>query len=257
PGPDPASNSGPLSGPHPGMGGPSGPYTPARPFPPQGPTPQGAPYGPSQPQPYGAPTAPYNPYSAPGAPQRKQGMSTGAKVGIGVGGGILGLMVIMVVAVVLIAMSAGDEGGGTSSASPTASQTTYPDAPTDTPTDAPTEALAEPPAEGGVTVTATHAGTVNGTLDPAETYTALDVTFVNDSGEPFSVNPLYFTFILDDGTEVVDWELFADITQFEAADLAPGEQVSGQVAIAGEVTVAEVHYDPSFGMEEPIVVPVQ
>ncbi|MFL1430554.1 MULTISPECIES: DUF4352 domain-containing protein [unclassified Nocardiopsis] len=245
------------SGPQPPYGPTGGqpPYGPPGGQPPYGPTGGQPSYGPPGGQPpYGDPAGgpygqqPYDPYGA-GAPPQKKGMSTGAKVGIGVGAGCLGLIVIVVVIIVIIAMASGGDGGGTSSSSPTSSQTTEPGAGTE---DAPVEAPAD-----GVGMTVTNAGTVGGTLDPAETYTALDVTFVNNSNEPFSVNPFYFSFILDDGTEVVDWELFADIDQFEAGDLAPGDQVSGQVAVAGEVTVVEVHYDPYFGMEDPIVVPVQ
>ncbi|CAL9452667.1 hypothetical protein SUDANB121_02489 [Nocardiopsis dassonvillei] len=242
------------SGPQPPYGGPPGqpPYGPTGGQPSYGPPGGQPPYGDSTGgyQSYGAPGGqpPYDPYGATGAPQQKKGMSTGAKVGIGVGAGCLGLIVIVVVIIVVIAMASGGDDTSVSSA-PTSSQTTEPGTPDE-------EAPAEAPAEG-VGLTATSAGTVGGTLDPNEVYTVLDVTFVNNSGEPLPLNPLYFTYILDDGTEVVDWELFADIPMMEATDLAPGEQFTGQVAVAGEVTVAEVHYDPYFGMEDPIVAPVQ
>ena len=263
-GPQPPYGGQPPYGPpggQPPYGDPTGgqqPYGAPGGQPPYGPPGGQPPYGPPGDQPpYGDPTGgqqPYDPYGVPGAPPQKQGMSTGAKVGIGVGVGCLALIVIAVVIFVVIALAVGDDTDTAApSSSPTSSRTTEPGGTTEEPAEEPVEA----PAGDGVTVTAAHAGTVSGTLDPSETYTALDVTFVNNSDEPFSINPLYFSYILEDGTEVIDWELFADITQFEAGDLAPGEQVSGQVAIAGEVTVAEVHYDPYFGLEDPIVVPVQ
>jgi hypothetical protein len=65
--------------------------------------------------------------------------------------------------------------------------------------------------------------------------------------------------VLSDGTERTDWAdaIFADIQHIEVGTLAPGSSVSGQIAVVGEVVVTEVRYDPSFGMEDPIVTTVQ
>ncbi len=263
------------SGPQPPYGGPPGgqpPYGPGGPTggqPPYGPPGGQPPYGPpgGQPpygdpsggqQPYGDPSggqphygAPggqqYDPYGAPGGQPQKQGMSTGAKVGIGVGAGCLGLIVIVVVIIVIIGMSAGG-GSEAPASSPTSSQTTEPGGTTE-------EAPAAP--SGAVTMTATNAGTASGTIDPSETYTVLDVTIANNWDETLSINPLYFSYVLDDGTEVTDWELFADIQGIEVSELASGQEASGQVAILGEVTVVEVHYTPIIGPDEPIVAQVQ
>nr|WP_227015187.1 DUF4352 domain-containing protein [Nocardiopsis sinuspersici] len=107
-------------------------------------------------------------------------------------------------------------------------------------------------------MTATAAGTAGDTIDDT-VYTVLDVELTNNGDESLSVNPMYFTTVLADGTERTDWgeALFADIEPFQVTELAPGDSASGQIAVVGEVVVTEVRYDPSFGMEEPIVTTVQ
>ncbi|MFL1445876.1 serine/threonine-protein kinase [Nocardiopsis protaetiae] len=117
-GPGPASNSGPLSGPHPGMGGPSGPHTPARPFPPQGPN---TPYGPSQAQPsfashsggHGGPGGPTGGHGTLAPPRPPAPSSGGAsKVLLGLGCGAVALILVAVIAVSGVLLSSGDDTGG-------------------------------------------------------------------------------------------------------------------------------------------------
>ncbi|XKK37361.1 DUF4352 domain-containing protein [Nocardiopsis sp. ARC36] len=180
----------------------------------------------------------------------KKGMSTGAKVGIGVGG-CLGVVIIAIVLIVIVAsLSGGDEPvtQPTTSSSPEESTGETESQPTEE--EAPVE-------QGGITASATQSGTAGDVIDDT-TYTVVDVEITNDSSEALDVNPIYFTFVLDDGTERSDWAetIFADITQMEAVSVAPGDSISGQLATVGEVTVTELRFDPSFGMEEPIVIPV-
>ncbi|WP_017573079.1 DUF4352 domain-containing protein [Nocardiopsis halotolerans] len=179
-------------------------------------------------------------------------MSTGAKIGIGVGGGCLLLVVIVVVAIVIIASMAGGDDGVAGTIPP--SSPTQQEEDTQGGTDAPAD---DPAAEQqGVSMTATAAGTTGDTIDDT-VYTVVDVEITNNGQEPLDINPMFFTRVLDDGTEITEWAMFADTQQFEVGTLAPGSSVSGQVAVEGEVTITEIRYDPSFGVEEAIVAPVQ
>ncbi|MFC9087216.1 DUF4352 domain-containing protein [Nocardiopsis dassonvillei] len=228
----------------PGYGDPSGGQPPYGG--PGGPPPGQPPYGGMPP---GGPGDPYGP--PPGGQPPKKGMSTGAKVGLGIGGGCLGLVLIVVIVIVIIAsMAGGDDSTSTSTSSaPTQQEGTQ----------EPEGGSAEEPAnEQGVTLTATAAGTAGDTIDDT-VYTVLDVELTNNGDEPLDINPLYFTTVLSDGTERTDWAdaIFADIQHIEVGTLAPGSSVSGQIAVVGEVVVTEVRYDPSFGMEDPIVTTVQ
>ena len=242
---------GPTGGQQP-YGGPPGP-------PPYGdPGGQQPPYGPTGGQPpYGGPPGPGGPYDVPPGgqppygPPPKKGMSTGAKVGIGIGG-CLGLVIIAIVVIVILASLAG--GGDDTAATPPTTSAPSEEETEDVDASAPAE---EPVEQGGITASATQGGTVGDVLDDT-TYTVIDVEITNDSSESVDVNPIYFTFVLDDGTERDDWAetIFADITPMEAVSLAPGDSVSGQIATVGEVTVSEVRFDPTFGMGEPLVIPV-
>ncbi|MEE2036010.1 hypothetical protein Q8791_02085 [Nocardiopsis sp. CT-R113] len=247
---------------------PSGPQQPPYGQPPQGPPPGGQPpygptggqppYGPTGGQPpYGGPPGGQPPYDMPPGgqppygPPPKKGMSTGAKVGIGVGG-CLGLVIIAIVVIVIIASLSGS--GGDTPAQPETSSASEAETSDDTESSPAEEPVTD---ESGITATATQTGTAGDVLDDT-TYTVVDVEITNNSSEAVDVNPIYFTFVLDDGTERDDWAetIFADITPMEAVSVEPGDSVSGQLATVGEVTVAELRFDPSFGMREPIVIPV-
>ncbi|WP_159941506.1 MULTISPECIES: DUF4352 domain-containing protein [unclassified Nocardiopsis] len=216
------------------------------------------PYGnpPGGQPPYGMPPGPPGgefPYGPPpGGQPPKQGMSTGAKVGIGVGAGCLGIIVILVIVIVFAIFASGGEDTPSSAPNPSVTQEEEPAEDT-----APAEE--EPAADGrGVSITATPAGTAGDVIDDT-VYTVLDVEIVNNGDQDLDINPLYFSTVLDDGTERSDWAeaLFADIEPFEVGTLPPGSSVSGQIAVEGEVTIVEVRYDPTFGMEEPITTTVQ
>ncbi|MBB6121049.1 DUF4352 domain-containing protein [Nocardiopsis algeriensis] len=255
------------SGPQPPYGGPSGGQPPYG-NPPGGQPPYGAPspYGnpPGGQPPYGNPPGGQPPYGAggyeaypgaygppPGGQPPKQGMSTGTKVGIGIGG-CFGLVLVVLLVFGIIALASG--GDETDTASQSSGETGAAEE------GAGGGGGAEAPAaEGEVSMTATRAGTTGDVLEPDSVYTVVDVTITNNSDEALDMNPLYFTVVLDDGTETNDWgaSLFADMTHFETGSLAPGDSVSGQVAAVGEVVVTEVRYDPSFGMKDPIVTQVQ
>jgi hypothetical protein len=176
-------------------------------------------------------------------------MSTGAKVGIGVGGGCLVIVVVIVIIGVLIGRSAA--GDPEPSTPPPATQSEQ-----DTEAPAEEEPAEEPAADTGVTMTASNAGTVGDILDEEAVYTAVDVTIENGSDEDIEVNPLYITATLADGTSVNDWGevLFADIEQIQSGTLAPGDSVSGQIAVVGEVEVVQVELQPVFGSTEPVAV---
>ncbi|MFD3684676.1 hypothetical protein ACFWTE_07640 [Nocardiopsis sp. NPDC058631] len=187
----------------------------------------------------------------PYGPPPKKGMSTGAKVGIGVGG-CLGLVIIAIVVIVILASLAG--GGEDAPSQPSAPSASEEETSGETESPAEEQPVTE---EGGIAASATQTGTTGDVIDDT-TYTVVDVEITNNSSEALDVNPLYFTFVLDDGTERDDWAetIFADITPMEAVSVEPGDSISGQLATVGEVTVTELRFDPSFGMEDPIVIPV-
>ncbi|WP_223830332.1 DUF4352 domain-containing protein [Nocardiopsis quinghaiensis] len=180
-------------------------------------------------------------------------MSTGAKVGIGVGG-CLGLLVIAIV--VIVAIASLSVSGDSTSASPAPYATEEEFTPEETAPEGITED--EPAAGQGVSMTASAAGTTGSAFDDT-VYTVLDIELTNNGDEDLNVSSLYFTAVLADGTERNDWgeAILADIEQFEVTSLTPGSSVAGQIAVVGEVVVTEVRYDPSFGMEEPIVAVVE
>ncbi|WP_304453400.1 DUF4352 domain-containing protein [Nocardiopsis sp. YSL2] len=224
----------------PNYGPPGGqtPYGPPGGQPPYGP-PGGDPY-------YGAPGG--DPHGSPYGAPPEQGMSTGAKVGLGVGGGCLVILVVLVVAGFLIGRSALSP---EPSAPPSAAEPSAPQEGTDAPAEEEPEA-----ADSGVAMTASNAGTTGDTLDPEAVYTVIDVTIENGSDEGVEVNPLYITATLDDGSSVNDWgeTLFADIELIESGTLAPGDTVSGQIALVGEVDVTQVELQPVFGSNDPVAV---
>ena len=177
----------------------------------------------------------------------KKGMSTFAKVVLSVGACFGAILLVIGVIVFAAFLTADDD--VSSSVSTTVEETTQEEA---------VEEEEEPEVEEqGVGMTATQSGTTGDILDDT-VYTVVDVEITNNGDEPFSVNPMYFTTVLSDGTERNDWAeaIFADITPFASGELAPGDSTSGQIAVVGEVSVTELRYDPSFGLEDPIVVPV-
>lgn len=208
----------------------------------------GMPPGPPGGQPPYGPPGDQPPYGQPPyGPPPKKGMSTGAKVGIGIGG-CLGLLAIMIVVIAIVVSLS--SGGDTETTSPTPSSSEEESA-QESGDEAEEEDVAE---QEGVVMTATSAGTAGDVLDDT-VYTVLDVEITNNTDEALNINPLYFTAVLDDGTEKNDWgeALFADIQQFEVQQLQPGSTASGQVAVVGEVVVDEIWYDPSFGMGDPTI----
>jgi hypothetical protein len=195
----------------------------------------------------------YGPYGQPPQPPKK-GMSTGAKIGIGCGGclgiSILGFVFILVLGAVVGSDS--DTSDTTVAVSPEAA------AESGTPEEVAAE---EEPAEeaSGVTMTASHAGTVGDVTGDGTVYTALDIEVVNDSEESIEVNPIYFSAELADGTVVSDWSnaIFADIDQIDTVTLQPGQRASGQIALVGEVDVAQVTMAELFGLEDPVTAAVE
>lgn len=194
----------------------------------------------------------YGPYgqSVPPPQPPKQGMSTGAKIGLGCGGCAGVLLILLLMAGCVAAVTSDTE----ADAPPPAVSATTEQA--DEASEA-EPAEEEPAEETGVTMTATHAGTVGDTID-STTYTAIDVEVVNDSDEPVDVNPINFTAVLSDGTVVSDWAdtIFADIDPIDAVTLQPGQRASGQIALVGEVDVATVEMGDILGLGDPVVAEV-
>ncbi len=182
----------------------------------------------------------------PYGPPPKKGMSTFAKVVLSVGACFGAILLVIGVIVFAAFLTADDD--VSSSASTTVEETTQEEV----------EEEEEPEVEEqGVSMTATQSGTTGDIIDDT-VYTVVDVEITNNGDEPLDVNPIYFTTVLSDGTERNDWgeAIFADITPFASGELAPGDSTSGQIAVVGEVSVTELRYDPSFGLGDPIIVPV-
>ncbi|KOX17757.1 hypothetical protein ADL05_08770 [Nocardiopsis sp. NRRL B-16309] len=182
-------------------------------------------------------------------------MSTGAKVGIGVGGGCLVILVVLVVVGFLIARGASSSDPSSPPAAESSTQAEEAEEGVEEDTEEPVEEEPEV-TDSGVTMTASDAGTTGDVLDEEAVYTAIDVTIENGSDEDIEVNPLYITATLADGSSVNEWgeTLFADIDQIEVVTLAPGDSVSGQIALVGEVDVVQVELQPLYGQNEPLAV---
>ncbi|MGW9350449.1 DUF4352 domain-containing protein [Nocardiopsis flavescens] len=203
---------------------------------------------------YGPPTGGYHPppgggqYPPPGGQPPKQGMSTGAKVGLFGCGGCLVLVALgFVLLLVLGAFAASGDSGTPEPAAPA-------------PSEEASAAQEDAPAEeaGGITMTATHAGTAGDIVDDT-VYTVIDIEIVNDGDADLDVNPMYFTVTLEDGTAASEWgdTLFADIDALDAVTLRPGERVSGQIAVVGEVDVASVRMEELMGLGEDLTADVR
>lgn len=193
----------------------------------------------------------YGPYGQTPQPQPpKKGMSTGSKIGLGCGG-CLGVSLLLFLFVGCVAVIGSDTPTDSSPPPAASSQEEVDEA-------AAADAEEEPAEESGVTMTATHAGTVGDTID-STTYTAIDIVVVNDSDADLDVNPINFNAILADGTVVSDWAdtIFADIDPIDTVTLRPGQRAEGQIALVGEVDVATVEMGDILGLGDPVVAEVR
>lgn len=247
--------------------GPSGPqHHPYNGAPPG--QPYAAPYLAAPPRQDGSPTYGHSPGHSPGRPPRKVLPRWGVLT-LGVGGGLAAMGFVPVMIYAFITMGSSSEAG--SGAEPTASppveqspddfedqvpELEVPDTEVPGAEELP-EGTSEEQAEL-VDVTAAHGGLAGDTVDPDAVYTAVDLEVENGSSEPYSLDLLYLEVVLDDGSSALALHETrdADIDLISDEDIPPGESISGQVAVPGEVQPVQVEINPLFG-DGTIVVDVE
>ncbi|OLT24301.1 hypothetical protein BJF83_06845 [Nocardiopsis sp. CNR-923] len=191
-------------------------------------------------------------------------MSTGGRIALSAGG-LLAFMTIVVLLIAIVNAVTGDDGTasaqqpdqtdqepGRAVVETDAEGAAQPDA-------GETEGTGEGDGEGDIVLTATNAGTADDLLD-GTVYTVVDVEIVNDSDESITVNPVYFTLILDDGLTVSAMDTYsADIDAFGMVTVRPGNRASGQLAAEGEVTIVQVEFSEAHGVMggDPVVADVE
>ncbi|WP_405960593.1 DUF4352 domain-containing protein [Streptomyces sp. NBC_00024] len=90
-------------------------------------------------------------------------------------------------------------------------------------------------------------------LADGSNYTSVKVTITNNSDKQISVNVLYFEITDSNGTKH-SAELGVDESQIDTVDLAPGENVSGNITGKGKFTAKHVTYTQF--LEDPVRVAV-
>ncbi|GAA1760730.1 MULTISPECIES: DUF4352 domain-containing protein [Streptomonospora] len=148
-------------------------------------------------------------------------------------GGALALVAGIVI-IFLVVVSSGDDSGGSASDQPSSSAGAGDDAGSGQEETAPAD---DEPAGSGepVEVVAEPAEYEAGALSQGGDFVAVHVTITNNSDEPLSVNPLYFS-MEDANGQTQDADLMESAGQednFEALDLANGESESGVVVFPG------------------------
>ncbi|MCY9784592.1 DUF4352 domain-containing protein [Nocardiopsis sp. EMB25] len=169
-------------------------------------------------------------------------MSTGAKIGIGCGvaaGAVVALLVALVVVGGMLVRNA----------EPTPAQPPEAFDPSDFPTPDVLSDETVPASDTTVGLTAAP-----GTLEPSfmfddGDYVTVEVTVVNNTDEPVSVASMYFTLVDDGGEEhVAGAGLLMDADDIDVVELAPGQEITGNVSSSGTFTPVTVQFQSgSFG----------
>jgi hypothetical protein len=204
---------------------------------------------PQQPQYQQQPPYPQQPgWGAPPPPPKKN------PVGMIVGLGCLGIVVLFVIIGAIGAIAGSDDSSskGTSVAA---------DKDTEKKDDAPAakEEPAEEPAkeeaapESPIKIVAKKTAFNASVLADGSNYTSVKVTITNNSDDTISVNVLYFEITDSKGTKH-SAELGVDESQIDTVDLAPGENVSGNITGKGKFTAKHVTYTQF--LEDPVRVAV-
>ncbi|WP_320784177.1 DUF4352 domain-containing protein [Streptomyces sp. CRN 30] len=223
------------------------PQQPGQPNQPNQPQQPGQPYPPQQPG-WGGPQQPG--YGAPGfggpVPQPPKKSNTGKFIGFG----CLGVVALVVLIAIIGAI--GSSGGGSDDSTdkpavaqqddkPAAEEKDDAKAKDDKKAGEEKKAKEEAAEEAPVKVTAKKTNFAKSIIAPDSDYTSVLVTVTNASDDTISVNPLYFTITDTDGTKHTA-ELGVDEKQIDTVELAPGENVSGNVTGQGGFTPKYVTY---------------